>query len=150
MKKRPRPRGRPKNKLGIVQLWRFARAGIVMCVYDETRERGEKHRDSVNECVEYVRKRHPKIPVSQTEVKRILATFRPRNSRTILRFKRSTLSKKKLKLLRSIRDQFVSAKGEKDLRLPRTPGLPKSPVAYTFGFGERPHYPRHNRKISNE
>jgi hypothetical protein len=150
MKKSPRPRGRPKNNLGTIRFWRFARAGIVMCAYDEARKRGEKHRDAVNESAEYIRKRHPRMPISQTEVKRILATFRPRNSKTILRFGRSTVSEEKLKQLRSIQEQLASVRAKKGLPLPRIPNLPKSPVAYTFGFKERPLYPRHNRKIPNE
>src|SRR5580692_4541132 len=144
MKKRSRPRGRPKNKEGIVPLWRFARAGIVMCVYDEARKRGEKHSAAVNQAVKYVRLNRSEMPISETEVKRTLAAFRPRHSRTILRFKRSTISKKKLKQLRSIQKQLASVRAKKGLPLPRIPNLPKSPVAYTFGFKERPLYPRHN------
>jgi hypothetical protein len=150
MKKRSRPRGRPKNNEGIVPFWRFARAGIVMCVYDEARKRGEKHSTAVNQAVKYVRQHRTEMPISETEVKRTLAAFRPRHGRIILRFKRSTISKKKLMQLRSIQKQLANLKGKKDSSSIAVPNLPKSRVSYTFSFEERPLYPRHNRKIPNE
>ncbi len=121
-----------------------------MCVYDEARKRGEKHSAAVNQAVKYVRQHRSDMPISETEVKRTLANFRPRNFRTILRFKRSTLSKEKLKQLRSIQKQLGSLEAKKGQPSIAIPNLPKSRVAYTFGFEERPLYPRHNRKIPNE
>jgi hypothetical protein len=144
MKTEKRPRGRPKKEEGRIELWRFGRAGMVFFAYDEARRRGEKHAVAVVQAVEYVRQRYPEMPISQTEVRRLLATFRPRKSRTILRFERATLDGERLKKFRFV----AGVLGEKPQTAPQD--LPESITSYKFRFAERPQYPRHNRKNPKE
>jgi hypothetical protein len=149
MKAKTRPPGRPKNRDGTITLWRFARAGMVMSAFDEARESGEKYSAAVTQAVDDVRQRHPKMPVSESEVRRTLAIYRPKNSRTVLRFNRSAFDDEKLARLRLMLEQVPTVQGEKNLPVPppSIKDLPKNLAAVTFGYFERPLYPRHNRKI---
>jgi hypothetical protein len=151
MKTRKRPRGRPKKKMGEQVFWRFVRAGSIMCAFDEAREGGEKHSAAITHAVQYVRQHHPEMPVSETELKRILATYRPVDSQTILKFKRSIVDDKKLARLRCMLEQVAKVQSETNLSAPQPSikNLPKSLRAIEFGYFERPLYPRHNRKIPN-
>jgi len=125
---------------------------MVMCAYDEARGSGQKHSAAVALAVDFVRQRYPEMPISKTEVKRILATFRPESRRTILQFKRSTLDGEKLNKLRWLREQSAGVQDEKGLSAPSPSiqNLPESRTTYKFAFAERPLYPRHNRKIPKE
>lgn len=148
MKTATRPRGRPKKEEGRIESWQFGRLAMVMCTFDEARKRGEKHSAAITEAVEDVRQRHPKMPISQTTAKRIFAIFRSRNDRTkiVLRFKRSTVGKKKLARFLSMLKQARDSQSEIGLPVPSIQNLPKSLTAYKFGYAKRPRYPRHNRK----
>jgi hypothetical protein len=152
MQSEKRPRGRPKKTEGLIKFWHFVRAGMLMSAFDEARESGEKHSAAVTQAGEDVRQRHPEMPVSETEVRRTLAMYRPRTSRTILRFQRSILDDEKLVRLRSMLMQVAKAKGAKNLSVPppSIKNLSKNLKAFTFGYFERPLYPRHNRKIPND
>jgi hypothetical protein len=153
MKTETRPQGRPKKNEGTTEFWRFVRAGMVMSAYDEARASGQKHSAAVAQSVDYVRQCCSEMPISETEVKRILATFRPRDSQSILQFKRVTLDDSELMRQRSELEQAAAdLRGRKGLwkPLPSIEDLPKSRTAYTFGSAERPLYPRHNRKNPKE
>jgi hypothetical protein len=143
--------GRPKKNPGELEFWRFVRAGLIMCAFDEAREGGDKHSAAITHAVEDVRQHHPEMPVSETEVKRTLATYRPINSRTTLRFKRSILDNEKRARLCCMLEQAAKVRSEKNLSAPppAIKTLPKSLTAIKFGYFERPLYPRHNRKIPN-
>jgi hypothetical protein len=149
MKTQKRPPGRPKKKEGTRECWRFFRDGMAMSAYDEARESGQKHSAAITQSVDHVRKRCPKMPMSETGVRRALATYRPRGSQTILQFKRVTLNNEQLTRRRWITEQLASVEGRKGLRvpLPSIDDLPKRPTVYMFGYAERPVYPRHNRQI---
>lgn len=124
-----------------------------MSAYDEARASGQKHSAAVTQAVDYVRQRGSEMPISETVVKRVLATFRPRNSHSILQFKRVTLDDSELMTQRNVLEQAsADLRGKKGLRkpLPSIEDLPKSRTAYTFGYADRPLYPRHNRKIPKE
>ncbi len=73
-------KGRPRQAKNTTQFWQFARAARVMCAYDEARERGDKHSVAVRGVVEHLKRSNPEMPISQTEVKRILVVWRPRNA----------------------------------------------------------------------
>jgi hypothetical protein len=147
MENAKRPRGRPKKEEGTIELWRFVRAGSIISAYDEARESSQKHSAAITQAVEYIRQHQPEMPVSETVVKRTLATFRSRDSRTTLRFKRYTVGKKKIARLRSILEQAHDMEREMGLSVPLSiQNLPKSLTAYKFGYAKRPRYPRHNRK----
>ena len=48
--------------------------------YNEAMKAGEKHDEAVRQAASHVRENLPGIPCSGTEVRRILARWRPRNS----------------------------------------------------------------------
>jgi hypothetical protein len=151
MKAKKKLRGRPKKKLGELESWRFVRVGLVMSAFDEARENGYKHSAAITHAVEYVRQHHPEMPISETEVRRTLATYRPINGRTTLRFKRLIVDDEKLARLRCLLEQVTKAQSERNLSAPppSIKNLPESLTAIKFGYFERPLYPRHNRKISH-
>jgi hypothetical protein len=149
MKTAKRPRGRPKKEEGREEFWRFVRTGIIISAYDEARKSGQKHSAAVTQAVEYLKQHQPEMPVSETVVKRTLATFRSRNSQTTPRFKRSVVGKRKLARLRSMLKQVPDIQGVngKSVPAPSILNLTKSLTAYKFRYAKRPRYPRHNRKI---
>ena len=89
-------RGRPRQKPGNLKYKDFVRAGIVIGTYDELRQCDQKHSVAVREVAEIVRLRHPGMRISETGVRRILAAFRPKISRTVLRFERSALTEEEI------------------------------------------------------
>ena len=152
METKKRLPGRPKKKMGELEFWRFVRAGLIMCAFDKAREDGDKHSAAIAHAVEYVRQHHPEMPVSETEVKRTLATYRPLNRRTILRSKRSIFDDEKLARLHCMFEQVAKVQDEKNLsaRPFSFNDVPTSLRAVKFRFSKRPLYPRHNRKIPND
>jgi hypothetical protein len=68
-------RGRPK-KHGAKQGWTLLRDSIALGGYDEARQRGEKYIVAISEAVSAVRKWDPKMHISETEVRRVLARWR--------------------------------------------------------------------------
>jgi len=147
-----RQRGRPRKKGDIIEAWQFGRAAMVMCAYDEARGRGEKHSTAVQHAVDSVKQCNREMPVSQTEVKRILATWRPRGSRIILRFESKILTEEDIKRHCSIREQLAALQGKNGLKLevPTNHEVTRSSTSLTIYFAEKPNYPRHNRKIPQE
>ncbi len=143
-----RPRGRPRKKENTLDGWQFGRAAMVMCAYDEVRRKGDKHSVAVRETVDLVKQQNPQMRISETEVKRILAAWRPRGSRAILRFMRSQLSRKDIKPNRSIREQLALLQEKKGLKLEMPPKYDRasSVAVLTIRASARPSYPRHNRK----
>ncbi len=71
MKKRGRP-----NQNGQQPMWMLERATLAVRGYDEARKAGEKHDAAIKEAVRFIKAEHPRMPASETEVKRILAGFR--------------------------------------------------------------------------
>jgi hypothetical protein len=149
MKKKP---GRPRKTPGLISDREFARAGIVMSVFDEAREKNQKHSAAVVLTVEFIKQRYPMMRISETEVKRILAVWRPRKGHTILRFERSMLSEEELVKFNWIQAQFATLRQKKGLTLPPPSDVipPKSVTTFKIRIGERPNYPRHNRKIPKQ
>ncbi len=121
-----------------------------MWAYDEAREKDEKHSVAVRYAVDSLRRSGPKMRISETEVKRILSTFRPRGSGTILRFERSTLGEEDIKRHRWIKEQFAALQKEKGITLQVPPVYDETlhGAKFTIRFAERPNYPRHNCKTS--
>lgn len=140
--------GRPRKKLGAITDKQFARAGIVMSLYDEARRNGLKHSSAVVQTVELVQRHYRKIRISETGVKRILAEFRPKESETILLFERSTLTGADLERFKWIQEQLTAFQEKECLTLPvpRDVVPPQTVTTYKIRFGNRPYYPRHNRK----
>jgi hypothetical protein len=148
MKTATRPRGRPQKEESREEFWRFVRTGIIISEYDEARKGSQKHGAAVTQAVEYLKQHQPEMPVSETVVKRTLATFRSRNSPVTLRFKRSAVGKNKLARFRSMLKQAGDRQSEIGLSVPSPAiqNLPTNLTAYTFGYSKRPDFLRHNRK----
>ena len=144
-----RPRGRPKKE-DTIKFWRFCRAGMVMSAYDEARASGRSTASpSTPSSIGPCSRRMFGNAYFRDEVKRTLAIFRPRGSQTILQFKRVTLDEEKVARLRFMLEQLPTVHDEKGQLVPSRSiqNLLKIRTAYTFGYAERPIYPRHNRKI---
>jgi hypothetical protein len=90
MENAKKARGRPKKEEGREEFWRLVRAGMIVYAYNEARKRKQKHSSAVREAVAYIRQHRPDMPVSETVVKRTLATFRSRSDPITLRFQRFT------------------------------------------------------------
>jgi hypothetical protein len=67
-------RGRPKMSGGQ----KMYRDLTVVSSYNESRRAGEKHSSAVANAVAEVRKQFPGVKISETEVKRVLATYQPK------------------------------------------------------------------------
>jgi hypothetical protein len=147
-----KPRGRPRKEKDTIEPWQFGRAAIGTCAYDEARARGEKHSAAITETVGFVKQHSPEVHISETEVRRILARYRPRGSQTILRFTRKILSEDEIKTLRWCHEQLTALQGRKGLKLEVPPNfdLGQKRTAITFSIAERPNYPRHNHKKPQE
>lgn len=145
-------RGRPRKKKESIEAWQFGRAAIVMSAYDEARVGGEKHSVAVRYAVDFLKRYSPKMRISETEVKRILSTFRPRGSGTILRFERSPLSEVDIQRHQWLREQIVALEQKKGIILPAASAHHETRLRekFTIRFSERPVYPRHNCKAPNE
>lgn len=143
-------RGRPRKEAGRIEPWQFTRAALVLCGYDEARKRGEKHRDAVTQAVDYVKQWDSDVRISETEVRRILASFQPKNGQFSLRFVRSVASKKQLRKHRWIRKKLAALQGKKGVTLPELPNLSNGALRLKIRFVRRPRYPRHNRRTSKK
>jgi hypothetical protein len=76
-------RGRPKQD-GRKLFWVVERVILAVYAYGRARDRGEKRSVAISEAVEYIRATALGMRVSETEVKRIVATWRPQLSATCL------------------------------------------------------------------
>lgn len=71
-------RGRPR-KNGLQDCWIFLkRMPLTLFAYDQSREAGEKHSEAIKAAVSFIREVRPPMPISESEVRRILATWRGR------------------------------------------------------------------------
>jgi hypothetical protein len=140
-------RGQPRKDKDTIEPWQFWRAAIVMWAYDEARMRGEKHSAAIREAVNLFKEHYPDWRISDTEVKRILARFRPSGSQFILRFERKVLTEDGIKERNWLRERLAGRAQEgQTLQAPpsRTPGQESS--VFAIRIAERPNYPRHNCK----
>jgi hypothetical protein len=126
MKPKTRRRVRPKKEEGREEFWRLVRVGEIISAYDEARENNQKHSAAVTHAVGYLRQHHPEMPISETVVKRTLATFRSRDSQATLRFKKSTINKKDLARLHHMLEQVPLVPSERGLSAPPIQCMPKS------------------------
>ena len=144
METKRKRRGRPRKAADSMPFWQFARAGSVICAYDEARERGEKHSVAIGLAVDFVRKIQPQVPISEAEVRRVLAKLRPKSSSTILRFERASPSEDDQIRHREFREELANLNEKKGLKLPIPPK--EISTSIIVRLGERVDYPRHNRK----
>jgi hypothetical protein len=124
---------------------------MAMCAYDEARGKGDKHSAAVQYAVDFVKERNRGIPISMTEVKRLLATWRPRGSQTVLLFEKTILSEEDKETHRWLRQQVLGLEGKKGVKAELPPDPDRAKVtAFRIRLGERPNYSRHNRKNAKD
>ena len=142
-------RGRPRKQGDTIKSRRFARAAMVMSAYDEARREGQKHSVAIRHAVDALKQRSPATSISDSEVRRILSTFRPRGSGTILLFERSDMTETDENRILSMLQHVASFDQPEFSQQPARNGTrPKTKL--TIRFSERPNYPRHNRKSPKE
>jgi hypothetical protein len=112
-------RGRP-SKHGTQPLWMVTRAMKAVYAYQHAREAGTKYSAAVREAVASVRNQ---FPMSEIELKRILAKWQPKNARVV----------------------FLVVKPDDCGELVRFPDG-KLRRVLSIAVGPRPKYPRHNAK----
>lgn len=147
-----RPRGRPRKLKDSMKPWEFGRLARVSSAYDESRGKGDKHSVAVKEVVDTVKKSSAEVPISETGVKRILSTHRPRGSASILRFERSRLTEEEIKKYRAIQEQAAAFAEKNGINVPKLPtgrGT-RRPEKFMIRYSARPDYPRINRKAPKE
>lgn len=71
-------RGRPKGSQPGPFL--MMRGTLAMWGYEEARRKGEKHETALQEGVKRVQNYAPEMPISETEVRRVVREFRPAGS----------------------------------------------------------------------
>ena len=144
--KKPK-RGRPRKQVGDLKFKYFRRAAIDMCAYDEVREDDQKHSEALKEAVALGNQRHSEMRTSESQLRRDLATFRPRKNRITLVCDRSIMTESERERLRRMLEQVPLDQDEQCAKaLPPERRLPMPRVKYKFRFAERPNYPRYNRK----
>jgi hypothetical protein len=134
--------GRPA-KHGVKDPRTLSRTLAVLYSFDRARARGEKYSAAIRESVASVRQLHPEMRISETEVKRILAEFRPRGARTILMAEYSVVEGEEA---RSIRNK-LAIRGflpEDPAQSTHSEEVPKPLKRVTMRFLDAPNYPRHN------
>jgi hypothetical protein len=69
--------GRPR-KDGVKPPWHLCRTVVGLCGYGKERRAGGKYEASLESAVAEVKRAYPHLPMSLTEMKRILAESRPK------------------------------------------------------------------------
>ena len=64
-------------------MWMLRRETMIIYGYDQARRLGEKHAAAIKEAVRYVRETDPLMRISETEVRRVLAYWRPISERVV-------------------------------------------------------------------
>jgi hypothetical protein len=135
----------------------------VLHAYDRARKSGMKHSVAVREAADFVRQRQ-QMPVSETEVRRILAKYRPRNSRSTLVVDYSRIDGIEAENTRAILAHLQALTAGKDVPPPVLKPVPNGNAAasetscaggtggalplakFTARIAQRPNYLRHNAK----
>lgn len=138
-------RGRPRKEKDTIKSWQFGRVAMILCRFDEVRRRGDKHSVAIEDVVDSIRQHSPELSISESEVKRTLATWRPREGRTVLFFDRTVRTPEEVEKHCRLREQLEGKRGLK-LEVPPSNNSAGSTEVFRIRFGERPNYPRHNRK----
>ncbi len=123
-----RKAGRPR-KNGLQPVWVLQRVTLALFAYERAREAGEKHCVAVSEAVKYIRKIAPTMRISETEVRRIVAYWRPRGATKCLLVREPRLEENTILALAK-NDGVVSFVNRR--------------VLYTAYSGPRPIYSRAN------
>jgi hypothetical protein len=145
-------RGRPR-KNGAQPGWMLGRVVLVLHAYDRSRSAGNKHSVAILNAVSAVRSYAPHMPISETEVRRILANLRPSSAPKSLTLKVTKLLPAAVVQAEAIHREMWTA-GElvpKAWKIPpKTWDIPpkdwKIGAVFEIGFGPRFTYPRSNAR----
>lgn len=117
------PRGRPR-KNGAKSASMLKRSLLILLEFGRARSRGLKHSAAIAETVAVIGCKYPDVCVSETEVKRTLAEWMPRNRETV----------------------FLAREPENPEKMHRLDGVDYKVIVSVY-VGPRPVYPRINQKI---
>jgi hypothetical protein len=140
-------RGRP-NKNGAKPGWMLFRSIMILAFYDQARARGEKHSAAIAAAVSKVRDRAPKRPISETEVKRVLAEFRSKDCGQTLIVTEGIAQGREAEIW----FEMLEWPAEESCRKWQVPSFsrdeskPRRLRTFTVQFGPRPRYRRHNSR----
>ena len=131
-----RKRGRPKSN-GVKPFTVLFRELVVLYKHRELRESGMKRSSAIRETIDFMRKEHPEIKISETGVKRILAKHERPNSRDaiIVTKKPQDQVNREFGVLHPEIQEFLGGK----------PPINVMP----FRFGSSPKYRRSNARSKN-
>lgn len=135
----PKGRGRPR-KHGLREPEVLRRALLAVVFYQQARTAGEKYSVAVREAAAHVRSRNPHTRMSETEVKRILAEFWPKNAESVILAEESAVEEAEVMRLRDLLAQVPSSDRKVESFIVHYRPLRKLAIR----FGKRPNYPRHN------
>ena len=145
--KTEKKKGRPR-KNGAIEPRQFGRAILVISAYDQARKSGEKHSAAVNRAVDFLRQNRPEIPISGTGVKRILADIRSKRSpKTLLVESCRALGTEAEKISEIAARLAVMRKDGSMAQSHAKINQQQSFAKFTCRIGDRPDYPRHNRRV---
>jgi hypothetical protein len=143
-------RGRPK-KDGVKPGWTLFRTFLVLHAYNEARAKGNKHYAAIDGAVSAVRSQAPEMPISATEVKRVLARFQSKDSKLswittdgIAQGPELDILFDNHKWLAEIAEKFPGILNESSL--PGDEFKPRRLRILTIQIGPRPRYPRNNAR----
>ena len=151
-KARSSKNGRPR-KNGVKEPWHLGRTLRIIEAYRVARERGEKRESAIEEAVLAVKQFDPDMPVSKTEVKRVLAEFASiysdvsiRAESTILEGESAAEKRRFAFDMMKFADKYCVRSSEK-LPVELTEEQLHRPLTViSFGYARRPVYKRHNSK----
>jgi len=83
--------GRPPTN-GKQPAWMFYRMMFALYAYNEARA-STKHSSAISEAICFVRSQFPEVPISETEVKRVIAQLQPRGSLSPTVFRNRTMDR---------------------------------------------------------
>ncbi len=138
-------RGRPKRN-GAKPAWTLLRSVLVLCAYDQARHTGEKHSAAIAAAVSVLRSQVPEMPISATEVKRVLAEFRSKDSGQALIFTEGIAQGPEADAWFE-RLEWATEKSRGKWNVPSfLRNKPRRLRTFTIQIGPRPRYPRHNAR----
>lgn len=112
-------RGRPR-KDGRKTPWFLFRTAIALSAYGKARDAGEKYEAALEAAIAAIRRELPGIPMSRTEMKRVLSEFRSNSLDMACFFQEN--------------EDTMAPDGTNHQR------------AWTLGIGEMPSHARHNAR----
>jgi hypothetical protein len=142
--------GRP-NKNGVKPGWTLFRSFLALHAYGRARTRGDKHSNAISAAVLAVRSWAPGMPISETEVRRVIAEFQSKDPEEcwittvgVVQGPELDTWFDNLKWLAEIAEKFPGILNESSV--PGDEFKPSRPRILNIQIGPRPRYPRTNAR----